>query len=570
MNHIDALSRHVGAVVQGGTLEKEDGPPEQDKDTFCLKQSPGTYASRKDFFRDDDDVLYRRRPKGEPQMLVPATLVHEVILLNHDPVYVAHPGTKRTRDLIVLQYWWPGMRKAIEDYARKCYLCQRRKGTREFVAPLREVLDPTAPFKLTAMDVTGPFRTTPRGNKYLLTFIDHFSKYVEAVPTDDQTAETCARVYATQIVSRYGTGAQLNTDQGPAFMSSFFFQETYKVLCIRKIRTTSYHPASNGMLKRWHKDLHTALSHYINAANTNWDTIAPFFLMAHRAQTHSVTGYSPFSLLHGPEMQLPGNDNLKARCVQESTILERRIENLKFSLRMAYKEVAKANRKAHQRNKRFYDRKAKARHFEENYLVYLYTPAMKAGLTRKFKKFWSGPYQVIRKVAEFNYEIVSQDNGKQIVHINRLKKCYNQSLWNPWQNQKTLKKPPKQKTKRRDPGEGEEGGFSVGPFPLVTVDTTPENDCTTAPISILDTPTRTDVLWTPLPQVKTTLATVRLTHQDRVVSYKPPARNRQLLELARETCCKMLTVCGLVKNEKLWMTIRAPKMIDITDLLNLY
>jgi len=27
-----------------------------------------------------------------------------------------------------------------------------------------------------------------------------------------------------------------------------------------------------------------------------------------------------------------------------------------------------------------------------------------------------------------NYEIVSQDNGKQIVHINRLKKCYNQSL----------------------------------------------------------------------------------------------------------------------------------------------
>jgi len=72
-------------------------------------------------------------------MIVPATLVHEVIRLNHDPVYVAHPGTKRTHDLIALQYWWPGMRKAIEDYVRKCDLCQRRKGTREFIAPLGEV-----------------------------------------------------------------------------------------------------------------------------------------------------------------------------------------------------------------------------------------------------------------------------------------------------------------------------------------------------------------------------------------------------------------------------------------------
>jgi len=167
---------------------------------------------------------------------------------------------------------------------------------------------------------------------------------------------------------------------------------------------------------------------------------------------------------------------------------------------MAYKEVAKANQKAHQRNKRFYDREAKARYFEETDLVYLYTPAMKAGLTKKFKKFWSGPYKIIRKISELNYEIVSQDNRKQIVHINRLKRCYNQSLWNARQNQKTLKKPPKKKMKRRDSGEGEEEGFTVGPFPLVTDDTTPENECMTPPISILDIPdTDRRILDTPSP-----------------------------------------------------------------------
>ena len=130
------------------------------------------------------------------------------------------------------------------------------------------------------------------------------------------------------------------------------------MLGIRRIRTTSYHPASNGMLERWHIDLHTALSHYINAKNTNLDIIAPFiFFMAHRTQPHLVTWYSPFYLLDGREMQLPGKDNLKTRCVQESTSLDRRIEKLKSSLRMAYIEVAKDNRKTHRSNKRFYDRK---------------------------------------------------------------------------------------------------------------------------------------------------------------------------------------------------------------------
>jgi hypothetical protein len=75
------------------------------------------------------------------------------------------------------------------------------------------------------MDNTGPYLKTPRGNKYLLTFIFQLTKYVEAFQIPDQTAEVCARVYATQIITRHCTGSKLITDQGRAFMSSFF-QET--------------------------------------------------------------------------------------------------------------------------------------------------------------------------------------------------------------------------------------------------------------------------------------------------------------------------------------------------------
>jgi transposase InsO family protein len=136
------------------------------------------------------------------------------------------------------------------------------------VAPLGDVDQPSAPFEVASLDITGPYVLTPRKNKYLLTFIDHFTKYVEAIPISDQNAETCARIYASQIVTRQGTGSKLITDQDRAFMS-IFFQETCKILGIHKVNTTSYHPRSNGMIERLHRTLHTGLSHFVNSANNN-------------------------------------------------------------------------------------------------------------------------------------------------------------------------------------------------------------------------------------------------------------------------------------------------------------
>jgi len=137
------------------------------------------------------------------------------------------------------------MCRSVEDYIQKCDPCQKRKEDREFRAPLAEVEMPTTSFEVTPMDITGSYPVTPRGNKYLLIFIDHFIKYAVAYPLKVQTAESCARIYATQIATRHGSGSKLITDQGRAFMSSFF-QETYKILGIRTSRTSSYHAQSNG------------------------------------------------------------------------------------------------------------------------------------------------------------------------------------------------------------------------------------------------------------------------------------------------------------------------------------
>jgi hypothetical protein len=115
----------------------------------------------REFFLDDDGILYRRKSDGKHQLIVPESLIREVINENDDPVYVSHPGTKRTHDLIALRFWWRNMKKSIEEYVRNCDSCQRRKGDREFVAPLGQIEEPVAHFAITAMDITGSYLQTP-------------------------------------------------------------------------------------------------------------------------------------------------------------------------------------------------------------------------------------------------------------------------------------------------------------------------------------------------------------------------------------------------------------------------
>ena len=407
--------------------------------------------------------MYKRRTTDKQQLVIPKTLVQDIIKESHDRIYAAHPGIRRTHDLVALNYWWPGMRKSIEDYVKKCDPCQRRKEDREFVAPLGEVEEPTAPFQVTSMDITGPYPLTPRKNRFMLTFIDQFSRYVEAFPIPDQTAETCARVYATEIVTRHGSGSKLVTDQGSAFMSAFF-QETCKILGIRRINTSAYHPSSNGLAERLHRTLHTGMSHFVNSSNTNWDVVVQFFLMAYRATPNTVTGYSPFYLLHGREMVLPNSSDLKAKVSKKNPTHEQRLENLKASLKLAYKSVARNNRSSHWRNKKLYDRKAKQRRFETEDLVYLYNPAIKPGLSRKFSKPWTGPYKVTVKISDLNYEIIDQKGRKQVVHINRLKRAHDPKFWKPKvANASSEKKPKKAVTPS---SEQEEDDIKLGYHPL--------------------------------------------------------------------------------------------------------
>ena len=68
--HVDDLSRHVGVVLNEGSMNKEAILREQASDKFCQKQRPGTYCGKCEFFFEDG-LIYRRQTHDRRQLVVP-------------------------------------------------------------------------------------------------------------------------------------------------------------------------------------------------------------------------------------------------------------------------------------------------------------------------------------------------------------------------------------------------------------------------------------------------------------------------------------------------------------------
>jgi hypothetical protein len=52
---------------------------------------------------DMGGVLYRGWKCKKPKLVVPQSLIQDIIAENHDPIFLAYPGSKRTFELISLR-----------------------------------------------------------------------------------------------------------------------------------------------------------------------------------------------------------------------------------------------------------------------------------------------------------------------------------------------------------------------------------------------------------------------------------------------------------------------------------
>jgi len=104
--------------------------------------------------------------------------------------------------------------------------------------------------------------------------------------------------------SRYGVPKRIVNDQGPEFESQRFAEFCDK-FGAEKIRTSPYHPQTNGATERLHRTLNSMLGNVVADNQRDWDERLPAVMAAFRAAKHDSTGYSPNWLVFERENRMP-------------------------------------------------------------------------------------------------------------------------------------------------------------------------------------------------------------------------------------------------------------------------
>ncbi|GFT72366.1 transposon Tf2-11 polyprotein [Trichonephila clavipes] len=214
---------------------------------------------------------------------------------------LSHPGIRRSVHLMKQRFVWPSISSDVAKWARHCLACQKSKIHRHTRSPLSSFQEPSQRFDHVHLDLIGPLSPS-NGYTYCLTMIDRFSKWPEAQPLKDITAETVAEAFFSSWVSRFGTPVILTTDRGRQFAKSFE-ERGLKLLGVQKCRTTGYHPQANGMIEELHRPLKSAIKCH---ATEHWTEVLPIILLGLRASLKEDILCTPAELVFGTTIRLPG------------------------------------------------------------------------------------------------------------------------------------------------------------------------------------------------------------------------------------------------------------------------
>ena len=124
---------------------------------------------------------------------------------------IAHTGVRATARLVSNSFVWPGLAAEVKEWSRQCVSCRRAKVTHVEHFGVEKIPILGAHFSHVHVDLVGPLSASKDGSTYLLTMIDHSTRWPEAVPLGRIDVDTVLEAFITTWVARVGVPARITS-----------------------------------------------------------------------------------------------------------------------------------------------------------------------------------------------------------------------------------------------------------------------------------------------------------------------------------------------------------------------
>jgi len=240
------------------------------------------------------------------RVVVPLSLQAFVLRLHHNMPLHAHQGGKRLYKMLSKKFYWPDMSRDVTRWVKSCLSCAKRKTSRNWNQGLTEPTLAQFPFQVVGIDLVGKCLETTSGNKWILTILDHFTRWPIAIPLPDRKTQTIAHAIYKYLVCEHGVPSKILSDQGQELISHAM-RHLYQRWGIKPAQTGGYNPQANGACERFHRWLNVTMTQLYDRTNPDWDDYIPALCFAYRVSINDATGHSPYYLLRGREAVLPSD-----------------------------------------------------------------------------------------------------------------------------------------------------------------------------------------------------------------------------------------------------------------------
>jgi hypothetical protein len=316
------------------------------------------------------------------------------------------------------------MRREIAKYVSECDICQRVKASHlKTAGTLQPLTIPSWKWEDISMDFIVGLPNTPLRHDSIWVIVDRLTKTAHFLPVHTTcNAKKYAEIYLDQIVRLHGIPKTIISDRGTLFIARFR-EQLQDALGTKLIRSSAYHPQTDGQTERINQILEDMLRACALQYDKHWDKYLPLAEFSYNNSYQTSLKMAPFEALYGRRYRTP---------LSWSQTGERKIfgPDLVNEAEEKVRIIQTNLRIAQSRQKSYTDIRRRPLQFQVGDFVYLRVSPTRGiqmfGVKGKLAPRYIGPFEILEICGPVAYRLQLPPQLAaihNIFHVSQLRKC---------------------------------------------------------------------------------------------------------------------------------------------------